>query len=228
MPPSITTLLLAVLVFLTSHVGLSAARIRNPLVEHLGRGGFLIGYSIISLGAFAWLILAFNGADYIEIWPQSPWSRWVPVILMPFSCVSLTAGLATANATLTSEGEYPEKRKAVGILKVTRHPLLWAFLLWALAHLPANGDASALILFGMFISLAVAGMRRLDAKHARAYGAAWKEFTREAPAIPFAALIKGRTTLTLGEVGYFKVAAGVALYALGLYLHPWVIGVSAL
>ena len=53
---------------------------------------------------------------------------------------------------------------APGILKVTRHPMMWAFGLWALAHIAANGDLRSLLLFGSMAVLALYGTVRLDAK----------------------------------------------------------------
>ena len=34
------------------------------------------------------------------------------------------------------------------IVTTTRHPVLWGFLIWAVAHLPPNGDVVSIVLFG--------------------------------------------------------------------------------
>jgi uncharacterized membrane protein len=37
-----------------------------------------------------------------------------------------------------------------GVKRVTRHPMLWATVIWAISHLFANGDLRSLLLFGSF------------------------------------------------------------------------------
>jgi uncharacterized membrane protein len=87
-----------------------------------------------------------------------------------------------------------------------RHPMLVAIKSWALAHLLVNGDLGGMILFGSFLAWAV--FDRIALKK-RGDGGAPRisEFTR-------------------GDA----IAAGVgtALFALVLYLHPWLFGVPAM
>jgi uncharacterized membrane protein len=46
--------------------------------------------------------------------------------------------------------------------------------------------------------------------------------------VPFVALAQGRTTMALAELGWWKVAVGLGLYALFLTVHGWLFGVSPL
>ena len=48
--------------------------------------------------------------------------------------------------------------------KVTRHPMLWAVFLWAAAHIPANGDAASVMLFGSLILFALIDQPLADAR----------------------------------------------------------------
>lgn len=95
------------------------------------------------------------------------------------------------------------------ISAATKHPMLLAVKLWALAHLLANGDAASVLLFGGFLAWAVAD--RISLKRRTATLAA-----RRVPGAP---------------PGRFNDAIAV-LVGLGLYaafiggLHRWLIGVS--
>jgi len=54
------------------------------------------------------------------------------------------------------------------IKSATRHPMLWATILWALAHLLSNGNWADVLLFGGFLVWAAAdliSMSRRPAKH---------------------------------------------------------------
>jgi uncharacterized membrane protein len=104
--------------------------------------------------------------------------------------------------------------------------LVWAFVLWAAAHMVPNGNIAALIFFGSLLGLSVAGMRLLDAKHARRLGADWARFAAVTSAVPFAATIAARNRPSLPDIGWTKIAGGVALYAILLLLHHAVIGKS--
>lgn len=85
-----------------------------------------------------------------------------------------------------------------------KHPMLAAIKTWALAHLIANGDLGSILLFGSFLAWGV--MARIAAKKRGDNG-------------PVAAPSGMRNDVIV-------VVVGLVLYvALGLYFHPYVIGV---
>ncbi|MBL6934999.1 MAG: NnrU family protein [Alphaproteobacteria bacterium] len=223
-------LILAAAFMLASHVGLSSTAARARLTGLLGRRGFLALYSVISLGALVWMITAYGNAPFVEVWPQAAWTRWVPLLLMPLACVLWVAGVSGAGTTISSDGALPtgdeRGEEITGILKVTRHPVMWGFILWAGAHIPPNGDVAGLVLFGAFLALALAGPWLIDAKRARLHGPDWERFARATSAVPFAAIAAGRARVTLSEIGWSKIAGGLALYGVLLAGHEWGIGVT--
>ncbi|MBU2958535.1 NnrU family protein [Paracoccus sp. 1_MG-2023] len=48
------------------------------------------------------------------------------------------------------------------VTKYTRHPMLWGFVLWALAHLLVNGDTPSFILFGGLLIWALVEMQVIN------------------------------------------------------------------
>ena len=215
--------------FVASHLLLPRKIVRGWLVERVGETAFLGLYSAVALGGLVWLLYAGAGAPYVEVWPTSAWARHVPLVVMPFAAILLVCGVTTRNPTAIGGRVEPgDAHPAPGIMQVTRHPTLWAFALWALAHMPANGDAASLVVFGTFAVLALAGMPLLDRKRSEALGATWGPIALTTSVVPFAALFSGRAKLRFSEIGAWRILAGVALYLALLVAHGPVIGVSPL
>jgi uncharacterized membrane protein len=108
-----------------------------------------------------------------------------------------------------------------GMVRITRHPFLWAVALWALVHLIINGELAALILFGALLVLALGGTAAIDAKRGRAFGAQWAQFAAVTSNIPFAAIAAGRNQLlpALREIGLWRPLAAIVVYVVAFYLH---------
>ena len=115
-----------------------------------------------------------------------------------------------------------------GIQRVTRHPMLMSFAIWALVHVIGNGDAAALVFFGAFLVTAAAGMPSIDAKLARRHGEAWAGFAAKTSILPFGAILAGRNRLVLSEIGWMPPVVGLILWAALLHFHRAVFGMPAL
>lgn len=211
-------LVLAVLVFLASHSLTNRPGFRRRAEAALGGSrGFTIAYSILSLLLLAWMIAAYRDAPTLVLWDQAPWMRWGPVLVMPLASVLAVAGLTSPNPFSIGPGGRRYDPARPGILRLTRHPVLWAAGLWAGAHILPNGDAAALILFVPLLLLAFAGPAMLDRKRRRVLG--FEEWSRLAAIPPDPAAM-------LRETGWKRIVGGLVLYAALLHLHLPVIGAS--
>lgn len=224
-----TELLAAVGAFVLTHLIPSLAPVRGFLVRALGRRMYVGLYSAISLGVVVWLVAAFQAAPTVLWWPADPWTRWVPVLVMPLACVLLAAGLTSPNPLSVSMARRAYDPGRPGIVSVTRHPVMWGLALWAAAHLPPNGDQAAVILFGLLLALSVVGPVSLDAKaRARLGDATWARLSAATASLPFAGAIAGRARVDWRGIGWGRAVTGLLLYAALLYGHPFLIGVSPL
>ncbi len=222
-------LCLAVVLFVVSHVVLATPRVRSPLVARLGEIGFRVVYSTVATALIVWCVMAYREAPVIDVWFPPTALRHVSLSLMPLACILLVAGLSTANpSAIGSDPRQAAAAGPVGITKITRHPVMWAFALWGLLHLLANGDAAGMVLFGGMTALALGGAAAQDHKKLRQLGAPWSGFAAQTSFLPFFALATKRTRVTLREIGYARLAGGFALYAGLLALHPWLFGVNPL
>ena len=215
-------LAVAIVVFLVCHSLPTRPELRRRAEAALGRRGFTLAYSLLSLGLLAWVIAAARAAPVIVLWWQQPWMRWVPLLAMVPASVAIAAGLTTPNPFSIGPGGRRYDPARPGMLRLTRHPVLWGMALWAGAHLLPNGQLALLMLFLPLLALALAGPRLLDSKRRRMLGEAeWRRL---------AALTgrPGEWRRALAEMGWMRLAAGPLLYLLLLAAHPFVIGYSPL
>ena len=229
MDKGLLSLVIAGVAFCGSHILLSSTRLRGSLRDQLGERGFLAVYSLTSLVIFAWFVAAYSAAPTIVVWPRQRWTALVPVSVMPLATILLVAGYSTRNPTAVGmERSARADDPAPGILSVTRHPVMWAIGLWAVAHLIANGDLSAVLFFGSLAALALGGTVLIDRKKQLALGSNWARLAELTSNVPFAALLTGRTKLRWREIGLLRVAAGLLLYAVLYLAHPIVTGLPVM
>jgi uncharacterized membrane protein len=218
------TLILATLAFLALHI-VPSTPLRVVAVKAFGEGVYLGLFSLVSFAAIAWMAVAYAATPSEALWPGL---RLVPLLTLPFAFVLLACGLLAPNPTLVGQARaFKGPEAARGVLRVTRHPVMWAIMLWAGAHLLALGSLRAVVFFGGFLLLAAAGTALQDARKAARLGEHWKRFAASTSNIPFAAIAQGRNKLVWREIGWWRPATGLALFALLLYFHPWLFGYRA-
>ncbi len=229
MDAQLLPLVAAVAAFILWHVIMAGDRVRGALVGRLGATRFAGLFSAGALITLALAILAYGHAPYSELWDAPTWVRHISLSVMPAACILIIAGASTANpSTVGMGGPEAGSVKVVGILTITRHPLMWGIGLFGLVHMLANGDVASQILFGGISVLALLGTLRLDAKKRRVMGRKWEEFESRTSNLPFAAVTAKRVALDLAGIGWPRVLGGLALYAVMLFIHgeafgtvPW-------
>lgn len=221
---SLAALAAATLAFVLGHLGLSSLPVRRRMIGVLGDKGFQGAYSLLALGAFVWMIFAWRAAPHVELWRAPPAARWVPVVTMPIVFLLMVCGFSTKKPTSAGQ-EGAIQVDPRGIVRITRHPVLWSFAIWGFSHVLPNGDVAALCLFGGITLLAFAGMLHIDARRRVTLGEAWSEFAKKTSLVPFA---RGGVGAAIKEIGVIRFAIVVLLYVGMLHGHKLVIGVPAL
>ena len=76
--------------------------------------------------------------------------------------------------------------------------------------------------------MALLGTLALDHKHRQRQGAAFDRLVESTSNLPMAAILARRQSLgkAIIEMGWQRLAAAAALYAILLHLHQWLFGVS--
>ncbi|MFO1146871.1 MAG: NnrU family protein [Alsobacter sp.] len=218
-----TRFLIALLVFLVAHLVPALPALRRRLVARLGRRLYLALYSAASLALFAWLVAEARSAPAVPLWDVAPWQGFAPILLMPVAGLLLVAGLMQPNPLSIS---LRPASRLPAIAGITRHPVLWAALLWALSHIPPNGRLAPVILFGAMAAFSAAGFALLDAKARRRLGPQrWAALAGRTSVLPFAALLRGRAGPIRWRSLVLPAVLALALYAWFLLRgHAWLIG----
>ncbi len=217
-------LALAAALWVGVHVGIAGTAVRAALAARLGETGFRIGYSVVSVVAISLLVQAWQAAGTIPLWFAPPWLRWVLALLMIPAFVLFAASLR-GNPTAVG-GEAALRAEPHGIQRVTRHPMLWSFALWALVHGLGNGDSASLLFFGAFLVTALVGMPSIDAKIAQRDPEGWAGFSARTSILPFGAIAAGRNRLVLREIGWVVPLFGLVAWAALMHFHRAIFGVA--
>jgi uncharacterized membrane protein len=216
----------AAVAFVAAHFLISSTGLRPLLVARLGERAYAGLFSAQAFALIAWMAVAFRAAPRDRLLWTLPGDTQIVLTLMPLALILAIGGFTAPNPTAVmqpSPGGADWQPK--GILAVTRHPVMWAFGLWALLHILANGDLAGLIFFGAFTVLALFGTLAIDAKKRRTWTPeSWQAFTATTSNLPFLAVLQRRTKLDWKGLWKPIVIAAVIDLAIVLWLHPYVIG----
>jgi len=212
----------AFVAFFLSHSLPVRPPLRPVLLRVLGKTGFGLTYSALSVAVLAWLIVAAERAPFAPVWNWMPWQNHLALAIMLPACLIVALSIGRPNPF-----SFGGARNAAfdparpGIVRLARHPLLVALALWSGAHLVANGDLAHVLLFGTFFLFALFGGRLVDRRKrsemGRAWDLLWEEVLAQHP---------GEALLRRSPETVLRVTLGVAIYAVLIMLHPIVIGVD--
>lgn len=217
---------LAALVWIGIHLGISGTGVRDVAVARLGENGFRAAFSLLSVVAIVLLVMAWRNSYALVYWLTPEWLRWLLAALMLPAFMLFVGSVSVPNPTLVG----PNRPAAAprGMIRVTRHPMLWSFAIWAAVHIIGTGDSASIKFFGAFLITALAGMPSIDAKYARRDPATWAALSAATSIVPFAAIIQGRNQLVLREIGWVPPLIALTLWAVMIVIHPILFGIDIL
>ena len=188
-------LVVGLILFLGIHLVPTSPELRDSLTARLGTNGYRVLFSLLSLAGVIIIVLGYHklqlhpGKNPV-LWEPPVWTRHIAAALMLPAMILLVAAFIPSR-----------------IRTVAKHPMLAAIKIWAFAHLIANGDLGALLLFGSFLAFAV--YDRISVKRRADRG----PLGTQTPSGP------------LNDV--LVVVIGIAIYAALLFGgHQWLIGVA--
>lgn len=214
-------LIIATLVFIGIHI-VPSTPLRAMAVKAMGERGYLGLFSLASLAGLVWMAQAYSRAPFEALWQGL---RLAPVAVMPVALMLLACGVLSSNPALLGQAVALQREDpARGIVRITRHPIMWGIMLWAAVHVLAIGSLQAVIFFGGLLLLAAAGTTMQDARKAAQLGEDWKRFAERTSNVPFLAIAQGRNRIVWREIGWAQPAVGLAAFALLLWQHAWLFG----
>ncbi|WP_424941674.1 NnrU family protein [Aliiroseovarius crassostreae] len=202
--------------FFASHMIPVKPRVKAGIISIIGARGFTIAYSLLSTLALILLIVAARRAPYLPLWDWQEWHNHLAMALMLVAVVIIAMAIGRPNP-LSFGGANNDAFDPAdpGLIGWTHHPLLLALFLWSCAHLLANGDLAHVIMFACFAGFSLLGRKIINRRKIRQLGD--KEWTRIST-----------TTRNLHPSfnGSMRVGIGLVIYALVLWAHDPVIGIS--
>jgi uncharacterized membrane protein len=217
------------LLFIGSHLVISSRAVRPRLIAVVGERAYPGIYSLVALGTFIPLVLAFayhkhSGAMLWNL-RDVPTIRYLVWLLMLFAIIILIASFITPNpGSMSAQGEAKHASAADGVLKISRHPSFVAFSTFGLAHMLMNGFIGDVIFFGTFPALSIIGGMHQDARKETELGDSYKSLEESTSFFPGLALVQGRQHWTSADTPWIAIAIGVALTAFIVWLHPMIFG----
>jgi uncharacterized membrane protein len=207
----VTQLALATLAFVGTHLLLSHP-LRPALAGRLGAAGFLLLYSLVAFATLAWMVIAYRWTDDSGPLWLAPYQIWpFASLLMLFASILLVGSLVGNPAHPgPARREMPAAR---GVYAITRHPMNWSFILWALVHASLSGSARNLIVAAGIFLLALVGSIGQDRKKERLLGETWREWEARTSFVPFAAALAGRVRWRDTVPGLVAWIGGIVLWA---------------
>ena len=223
------SLALATVAFVGSHFLLSHP-LRATLLGQLGQGAFTGLYSLVAFLTLGWMIFAWRSIDQsLPLWIAPLW--WWPVAsaIMLLALILLVGSFAKNPALPHPGAKARANRPATGVFAITRHPMNWSFILWALVHISLWGSPRNLIVAGGILVLALFVSIGQDRKKRNLYPETWGGWEAKTSFVPFAALISGKIRWRSALPGWLPFIVGLALWlAITWYHSPMVSPIGGL
>lgn len=216
-------MLLALLVglFVVSHELLSHP-LRAPLVARLGEKGFAVVYSLVALASFGSAVQLWRQMPKEKLW-DTPAGAYGPALAAMLVASIFFVGSVSSPNPAMMPGVRGEPK---GLQRITRHPMMWSFAIWAGVHIVMTADPRTIVLATGVAVLALFGTMMQDSKK-KAQNPSYAAHMARTSHFPFLAILGGRQPWRALWPGLVPVLGGLALWFAILWAHPMLIGVPA-
>lgn len=179
-------LIAGLVIFISIHLLPWRQDLRDKVINKIGTVGYRGLFSLFALTGLILIIVGKAQAQFHHLWIPPSWGRTAALPLM------LAALILVPAANLPNN-----------IKRLVRHPMLVGIILWACAHLLANGDLASVILFAAF---GVYGLLAIISANKRGKNVN----------LPKVAITKDVVTLAIGFI----------VFGVLLWVHPHLFGPS--
>jgi uncharacterized membrane protein len=216
--PALLSLIAASLAFVGFHLVMSHPL--RPWLARLGQGGFMLVYNLVIIAAFVWMIIAFRAAPTGDLGGSGELGWLLASALTLPALVLFLGSLTPRNPSMPSPGAEAAARAGPGgVFIVTRHPMMWGFALWAIAHLILWWSWRTTILGFAILVMALLGSHLQDRKKRRLMGEAWLQWEAQTSYWP--------RWSRLGAAGWRGWLAALLAWAVLTWVHLPLAGIPA-
>ncbi|MGH8727373.1 MAG: NnrU family protein [Burkholderiales bacterium] len=165
-----------------------AGRLKSKLIEKLGAGAYRGGFSVLIVISLVCMVFGWRNATPTILYSPAPEFRIVTAALMVIALILFFSS-----------------RIPTDIKRAIRHPQLTGVLIWAIAHLLANGASRSLALFGGLGIWAIVEILVLSR------GTVWV-----------------KPEAVGAQRSFLPVLVGVVAWIVLVFVHPWIAGVPVI
>ena len=201
-----TALVVATAAFLLTHL-VTSTPLRPRLVAALGEWPYRGAYSAIAFATLLWMIWAYAHSAPQPLWPGL---HSLPLFVMPLAFVLIVCGYWRNPTMVGADKLLASDDPARSVIRITRHPIMWGVMLWAL------------VFFGGFLLLAAFGTLAMDRR--KRADPNWARFAALTSHVPFVAIAQRRNRLVWRELGWTRPIIGLGVFLAFLLVHPWLFG----
>ncbi|MDB5678166.1 NnrU family protein [Sphingomonas bacterium] len=215
----------AALSFLGTHFLLSHP-LRAPIVKAVGEAAFLGLYSLVAFATLGWLAFAFHAVPAEAPYWAVGDGLWITGTVLTYFASVLFVGSLLGNPALPNPtGRAAPPPEPRGVFSVTRHPMMWGFALWGVAHILVFPTPANIVLAKTIVVLALVGAFLQDKKKKRLQPETWPAWEAKTSYWPLAAILAGRVKFT--PAGVVPILGGIALWLGATWAHQPLAGFGA-
>jgi uncharacterized membrane protein len=216
-------LALACAFFLGIHLLTGGLKLKEQIIDGVGHAAYLALFSLSSVIGLVWMIFAFAVAKQdpmnIRFWQAHVFLHYVAILPMIIAFILVVAGMLSETPTNLASLSRVYEKPVLGIVRISRHPVLAGIGLWALIHLILAGNLAAWLFFGTLLVLCVLGANSIDRKRTLLWGDTYRSIMRRTSIIPFNAIMEGRTVFLPKEIGVLRPLLAFSMFCVFLVLH---------
>jgi len=210
------TVLASAVTFVGTHFLLSHP-LRRPLVGAIGEKAFLGVYSLVALATLGVTIWAYRAAEITPPLWEVDGGLWAASTVLMLVASILLLGSLVRNPAMAGGATSAATAQAQGVYAVTRHPMMWAFAIWGIAHILVYPVARNIILSGAIIVLALVGAALQDRKKSDLDPQGWLAWRARTSYLPFGAIVAGRARF--GGFGMHALIGGFVTWLVASWAH---------
>lgn len=212
-------LIFTAVLFVGTHFLLSHP-LRAPLAGRIGERGFQIVYSVVAIATFVLMVQAYQAMPAeLPLWAVGD-ALWAAASLLVLVASVLFVGSLIGNPALAAPGaEKAAAAPARGVFAITRHPMMWGFALWAIAHIMVVPEPGQIVLALAIIILAIGGSLGQDSKKAKLMGAAWQDWQSRTAFVPFSGQLSGRLNWADAMPRPHALFGGIVVWLVATWAH---------
>ena len=215
--------------FVAGHVLFTHSRIRSGLTRLIGTKAYWSLFSLTSIGLFTCALWSALNAPQDIVWKYEPWHGLLAFVFILTGFALIIFSIRSPNPFSLFASAQSYSAEAKGLTPITRHPVLWGIVFWAIGHIIANGNAGIIAFFVIQTLFSVFGAASMDKRFKNKVSAeAWRTLSEGTSFVPnplglFRVIRAGGFTY---KQVFWRTVIFILLTIVLVSVHPLLLGVS--